>query len=57
MIGKTAWRLLDGAERSLVEQLRMLLDRIDPVPRDVLAAAASLGQRIAVRRPSMCATT
>jgi hypothetical protein len=44
---------LDRADRALLNQLRVLLGGIDPVPPTVLMAAASLGQRIAPHRRVM----
>ncbi|GAA3430794.1 hypothetical protein GCM10018954_003950 [Kutzneria kofuensis] len=49
----SVWERLGSADRALVNQLRVLLSGIDPVPREVLAAAASLGQRIASCRSVM----
>ena len=53
MTGVSVWRLLDRADRVLVNQLRALIDRIDPVPVEVLVLADSLGQRIAQRSDAM----
>lgn len=47
------WGLLGPADRALLMRLRVLLSGIDPVPQEVLTAAASLGQRIASRRRVM----
>ncbi len=49
----SVWGLLDPADRALLNQLRVLLRGIDPVPREVMAAADSLYQRIASRRRVM----
>ena len=49
----SVWLLLDAADRALVNQLRVLLSGIDPVPPAVLMAASSLGQRIASSRRVM----
>jgi hypothetical protein len=48
-----AWTLLGVADRALLNQLRVLLCGIDPVPPAVLMAASSLGQRIASHRRVM----
>jgi hypothetical protein len=48
-----AWTLLGVADRALLNQLRVLLCGIDPVPPAVLTAATSLGQRIASHRRVM----
>jgi hypothetical protein len=53
MTGVSVWRLLGRDDRVLVNQLRALIDRIDPVPVEVLVLADSLGQRIAVRPDAM----
>lgn len=51
----SVWALLGPAERALLNQLRVLLCGIDPVPPEVLTAASSLGQRIApCRRVMAC---
>ncbi|AHI01768.1 hypothetical protein GCM10010174_87580 [Kutzneria viridogrisea] len=47
MTGTPLWELLGEEERQLLRLLRSMLDRIDPVPVEVLRAATSLGQRIA----------
>ena len=49
----SVWGLLPPADRALLNQLRVLLCGIDPVPGEVLTAASSLGQRIASRRRVM----
>ena len=49
----SVWRLLGQADRVVLNQLRVLLSGIDPVPSEVLTAAASLGQRIAPCRRVM----
>ena len=51
----SVWGLLGPADRALLNQLRVLLSGIDPVPPEVLMAAASLGQRItSCRRVMVC---
>jgi hypothetical protein len=47
---------LGVADRALLNQLRVLLCGIDPVPPAVLMAASSLGQRIARHRRVMANT-
>jgi hypothetical protein len=47
---------LPVADRALLNQLRVLLSGIDPVPPAVLMAASSLGQRIAPHRRVMVNT-
>ena len=49
----SVWGLLGQADRAVLNQLRVLLSGIDPVPPEVLAAAHSLGQRIAPCRRVM----
>lgn len=49
----SVWSLLGAADRALLNQLRVLLCGIDPVPPAVLMAASSLGQRIAEHRRVM----
>jgi hypothetical protein len=53
MSRESVWALLGPADRALLNQLRVLLGAIDPVPLAVLADAASLGQRIAPCRSVM----
>ena len=51
----SVWGLLGPADRAVLNQLRVLLSGIDPVPPEVLMAAASLGQRITpCRRVMVC---
>ena len=49
----SVWVLLGEADRVVLNQLRVLLCGIDPVPPEALMAAASLGQRIAPCRRVM----
>ena len=49
----SVWGLLGRTDRVVLNQLRVLLSGIDPVPREVLTAADSLGQRIAQCRRVM----
>jgi len=49
----SVWGLLGRTDRAVLNQLRVLLSGIDPVPREVLTAADSLGQRIAPCRRVM----
>jgi hypothetical protein len=49
----SAWTWLLPVDRALLNQLRVLLCGIDPVPPAVLTAASSLGQRIAPSRRVM----
>jgi len=49
----SVWTWLSVADRALLNQLRVLLCGIDPVPPAVLMAASSLGQRIAPHRRVM----
>ena len=53
MTHRSVWCLLSAADRALLNQLRVLLSGIDPVPPAVLTAASSLGQRIASSRRVM----
>ena len=50
MTHASVWTWLSVTDRALLNQLRVLLWGIDPVPPSVLAAASSLGQRIASHR-------
>jgi hypothetical protein len=49
----SVWGLLGHADRVVLNQLRVLLSGIDPVPPEVLTAADSLSQRIAPCRRVM----
>jgi hypothetical protein len=53
MTHASVWARLSVTDRALLNQLRVLLSRIDPVPPAVLMAATSLGQRIAGHRRVM----
>jgi hypothetical protein len=53
----SVWGLLGQADRAVLNQLRVLLSGIDPVPSEVQMAAESLGQRIASCRRVMAHAT